>query len=218
MPFPTLPLIFGLSFALSSLGFGQTGEALKVSPEVAAHDFIEVTEAVPGIIVELPYATEHNFFKKRFYKANRCFLRRAVAEKLALVQEDLKTSGLGIKIWDGYRPRSVQWEFWKVMPNPDYVADPKLGSRHNRGAAVDITLVNLKTGKELVMPTAHDDFTPKAASDFSLLPPEILKNRTLLHEAMKKRGFSPLPSEWWHFDADGWEAYPLEDFEPLQAK
>jgi D-alanyl-D-alanine dipeptidase len=104
------------------------------------------------------------------------------------------------------------------MPNPDYVADPKLGSRHNRGAAVDVTLVDIKTGKELPMPTAHDDFTPKAASDFGLLPAELLKNRTLLHEAMKKRGFSPLPSEWWHFDAEGWEAHPLEDFEPLQAK
>ena len=186
-------------------------------PKPSARDLelVEVVTLIPDIVVDLPYATDKNFFKRRFYKENRCFLRRAVVEKLALVQRDLNAQGLGLKLWDGYRPRSVHWEFWKVLPDPDYVADPKEGSRHNRGAAVDCTLVELKTGKELPMPTAHDDFTPRAASDFALLPPALLKNRTLLQEAMKKQGFTPLPSEWWHFDAPGWQAYPLEDVDPF---
>jgi D-alanyl-D-alanine dipeptidase len=174
-------------------------------------EFVEVIKIIPNLVVDLPYASEQNFFKKRFYAANRCFLRRAVAEKLAKVQKSLNAKGLGLKIWDGYRPRRVQWEFWKVVPDPRYVADPKEGSRHNRGAAVDVTLVDLTTGAELPMPTGFDDFSPKAASDFSLLPPLALKNRTLLHEEMRRQGFSPLPSEWWHFDAPGWQQYPLED-------
>lgn len=181
------------------------------TPAAADLEFVEVVTLIPNVLIELPYATEQNFFKKRFYAENRCFLRRGVARRLALVQTDLNTQGLGLKIWDGYRPRRVQWEFWKVMPDTRYVADPKEGSRHNRGAAVDVTLVDLTTGRELPMPTAFDDFTPKAASDFSLLPPELLKNRTLLHAAMKKQGFTPLPTEWWHFDAAGWQQYPLED-------
>nr|WP_256199275.1 M15 family metallopeptidase [Verrucomicrobium spinosum] len=105
----------------------------------------------------------------------------------------------------------MQWEFWKVLPDPRYVADPKEGSRHNRGAAVDVTLVDLTTGLELSMPTGFDDFSPKAASDFPLLPPLAIKHRELLHQAMRRQDFSPLPSEWWHFDAPGWQQYPLED-------
>lgn len=189
-------------------------EEPKTSPAVkeAPTDFVEVIKVIPDVIVDLPYATEKNFFKRRFYKENRCFLRRAVVEKLALVQRDLKSEGLGLKLWDGYRPRSVQYEFWKVLPDPKYVADPKQGSRHNRGAAVDCTLVDLKTGKELVMPTAHDDFTPKAAAHFKLVSPEALKNRKTLQDAMTRHGFQIFDSEWWHFDAPGWEKYPLEDF------
>ena len=199
---------------------GLTGFALihaeAPKPSVRDLEFVEVVTVIPNIVVSLPYATEDNHFKRRFYKANRCFLRRAVVERLALVQRDLNAQGLGLKLWDGYRPRSVQWEFWKVLPDPKYVADPKQGSRHNRGAAVDCTLVDLKSGKELPMPTAHDDFTPKAAADFKLVPAEALKNRTILQEAMTRHGFQIFPSEWWHFDAPGWEAYPLEDFDPWQ--
>ncbi len=173
---------------------------------------MEVIKVIPDVVVDLPYATENNFFKRRFYKENRCFLRRAVVEKLALVQRDLKSDGLGLKLWDGYRPRSVQYEFWKVLPDSRYVADPKQGSRHNRGAAVDCTLIDLKTGQELKMPTAHDDFTPKAGAHFKLVSPEALKNRKLLQDAMTRHGFQIYESEWWHFDAPGWEKYPLEDF------
>ena len=104
------------------------------SSDPRARDFVDVAAFIPGIRVELPYATEQNFFKHRFYASNRCLLRRQVAERLRAAQHDLNTQGLGFKVWDGYRPRSVQWEFWKVMPDEKYVADPRKGSRHNRGA------------------------------------------------------------------------------------
>lgn len=212
--FTRIPLL-ALSFSLLALG----EEKKPAQPSSTAEaEFVEVITLIPNVVVDLPYATEKNFFKKRFYKENRCFLRRGVVEKLALVQQDLNAQGLGLKLWDGYRPRSVQWEFWKVLPDPKYVADPKQGSRHNRGAAVDCTLVDLKTGQELVMPTAHDDFTPKAAADFKLAPPEALKNRQILQQAMTRHGFQIFESEWWHFDAPGWKGYALEDFDPWKAQ
>ena len=210
-------LCCALVFAWSSAGQAPAEDvkpAIKiVQPEEDLAELVEVVELIPNIAIELAYATERNFFKHRFYKSNRCFLRRGVVEKLALVQKDLNDQGLGLKIWDGYRPRSVQWEFWKVVPDPRYVADPREGSRHNRGAAVDLTLIDLKTGQELPMPTGFDDFTPRAAADFALLPAAILRNRSKLREAMVKQGFIPMPSEWWHFDAEGWEKYPLMDIE-----
>lgn len=183
--------------------------------EARPTDFVEVVKAIPNIVIDLRYATEQNFFKKRLYASDRCFLRRAVVEKLALVQKDLNAQGLGLKIWDGYRPLSVQWQLWKVMPDPRYVADPRTGSRHNRGAAIDCTLIDLKTGQELAMPTPFDDFTPKAAAHYPDLPPEVLKNRQTLHDAMRRQGFTPLPTEWWHFDAAGWEKFPISD-EPVK--
>ncbi|QIF02736.1 M15 family metallopeptidase [Roseimicrobium sp. ORNL1] len=178
------------------------------------HEFVEVSSVIPGIVISLPYATEQNFFKKRFYASNTCLLRRSVVDRLAAVQKELGGQGLGLKIWDGYRPRSVQYEFWKTLPDPNYVADPAKGSRHNRGAAVDLTLIDLKTGTELPMPTGYDDFSPKAAADFKLVSPEALKNRALLQQVMVKHGFEIFPSEWWHFDAKGWEEFPLENFSP----
>ena len=186
----------------------------KDTPAKPGHDFVEIKALIPTIVIDLPYATENNFFKKRFYKSQRCLLRREVVEKLAKVQLDLSKQGLGLKIWDGYRPRSVQYEFWKVLPDANYVADPSKGSRHNRGAAVDLTLIDLKTGAELPMPTGYDDFTPKAAADFKLVSPEVKKNRAILQNAMTAHGFEIFPSEWWHFDAAGWEKFELEDFGP----
>lgn len=182
------------------------------SSDPRASDFVDVAAFIPGIRVELPYATEQNFFKHRFYASNRCLLRRQVAERLRAAQHDLNTQGLGLKVWDGYRPRSVQWEFWKVMPDEKYVADPRKGSRHNRGAAVDVTLVDLMTGRELVMPTGFDDFTPKAAADYPQVSPEAKGNRALLQAVMIRHNFDIFPSEWWHFDSRGWERFPIENF------
>ncbi len=175
---------------------------------------IDVKKLAPGIIVEMRYATTNNFTKKKLYPvADECLLCEPAAQRLARVQKTLEKQGLGLKIWDCYRPVSVQWKLWEVVPDPNYVADPKLGSRHNRGASVDLTLVDAK-GNELQMPTEFDEFTEKAHRDYMDLPANARKNRTLLENAMKAEGFLPLPSEWWHFDAPEWSSYALRD-EPL---
>jgi D-alanyl-D-alanine dipeptidase len=119
--------------------------------------------------------------------------------------------GCGLKIFDGFRPLSVQKKMWEVFPHPGYVADPKKGSRHNRGAAVDVTLIRLADGAELPMPTPYDDFTTKAHRNFNELPAEAILNRALLERVMAKHGFIGLPTEWWHFDDNDWERYPILD-------
>ncbi|MCK9564135.1 MAG: M15 family metallopeptidase, partial [Bacteroidales bacterium] len=120
-----------------------------------------------------------------------------------------------------YRPFSVQERFWTLVADERYVGkprrdsqgDPLEGSRHNRGAAVDVSLVNLASGEELAMPTDYDDFSERAAADYGDLSAEVIANRKILTDAMAAHGFTVLPSEWWHFDAEGWEEYPLLDIE-----
>src|SRR5690606_6338301 len=126
-------------------------------------------------------------------------------------QEDLAKRGFGLRVFDGYRPYAVTEKMWERYRNPDYVADPKFGSRHNRGCAVDVTLVSLATGKAVAMPTGYDEFSEKAAADFADLPEEIIENRTLLVATMSRHGFEVLSSEWWHFDFRGWEKFELMD-------
>jgi D-alanyl-D-alanine dipeptidase len=169
-----------------------------------------------GIALDLRYATTNNFMHEKLYPVAKAYLRAPAAQALADVERDLAGEGLGVKVFDAYRPYSVTVKMWEPIKNPDYVADPKKGSRHNRGAAVDLTLIDRKTGKELAMPTGFDDFTPRARNDFNDLPAEAIANRAKLREAMVRHGFDPLPSEWWHFDFRGWERFELMDV-PLEA-
>ena len=112
------------------------------------------------------------------------------------VQEELAERGLGLRVFDGYRPYRVTEKMWERYEDPDYVADPKFGSRHNRGCAVDVTLISLATGKPLAMPTGYDEFTERAAAAYADLPKEVIENRTLLRDVMSRHGFEMLPSEW----------------------
>jgi zinc D-Ala-D-Ala dipeptidase len=171
--------------------------------------------ATLGIPLDIRYATTNNFMKTQLYPVAKAYLRAPAARSLVEVNRELATRGLGIKVFDAYRPYRVTVAMWEPIKNPDYVADPAKGSRHNRGAAVDLTLVDLQTGAELPMPTPYDDFTPRAHHDFAGLPPDAIHNRTLLREVMNKHGFDPLPSEWWHYDFRGWEKYELMDV-PLE--
>ncbi|HEX6097179.1 MAG TPA: M15 family metallopeptidase [Thermoanaerobaculia bacterium] len=164
-----------------------------------------------GIPLDIRYATPNNFMKRTLYPSAKAYLRAPAAQALAEVQRELAAQGVGIKVFDAYRPYAVTVAMWEPIKNPDYVADPKKGSRHNRGAAVDLTLIDLKTGAELAMPTPYDDFTPRAAQAFNDLPADVLANRALLNGVMVKHGFDPLPSEWWHFDFRGWERFDLLD-------
>jgi D-alanyl-D-alanine dipeptidase len=151
-----------------------------------------------------------------------------VVTALAKVQKELSAMGFGLKIFDGYRPLSVQKKFWDAVADifPDeneralYVANPKIGSKHNRGAAVDITLIDLVTGKEFEMPSGYDEFSEKAYRDYSKMTINSRKNCKLLELIMKKHGFDGAYSEWWHFDFNGWEKYPIFDviFNDLEKK
>ncbi|HEY9614198.1 M15 family metallopeptidase [Allocoleopsis sp.] len=171
---------------------------------------IDIRSVNPKIALDIRYATTNNFLKQKLYSAARCVLRGAAARRLSQVQQDLEKQGLGLKVYDCYRPLSVQKLMWKVKPDSRYVANPAQGSRHNRGAAVDITLVD-RNGKELEMPTSFDDFTERAHRNYSGASAQAKKNSKLLENAMKKYGFIPLATEWWHFDAPGWDNYALLD-------
>ncbi len=191
---------------------------LMLSPILASaqrpDDLVNIKELDSTIVVDLKYATADNFLHDTLYSANICLLRRAVAERLVKVHWLLQAEGLGLKIWDGYRPLSVQKKMWEKIPDPRYVADPARGSNHNRGAAVDVTLVD-RSGNELEMPTKFDDFSIAASSDYPHVSESARKNRTRLHQAMRSQGFQPTPSEWWHFNAHDCKKYPILDV-PLE--
>lgn len=183
---------------------------LLTASSLAAQTMVEIGKN-DGMVIDLRYTTAENFFKTAFYPRNaRALLRPETAAKLAKVQAELKTQGLGLKIWDAYRPLSVQRAMWKTLPDARYVADPSKGGRHNRGAALDLTLVDAN-GKELAMPTPHDEFSEKAGAHFKLVPPEIFKNRQKLQQVMTKHGFAIYDPEWWHFDDADWQKYEAMD-------
>lgn len=173
-------------------------------------DLVDLQTINPHILIDIRYATSNNFTGRPVYSRAKCYLRRKVALKLDAIQKRLEKIRLGLKVFDGYRPLSVQKLFWDYCPDVRFVAPPEIGSRHNRGAAVDLTLVN-KEGEELKMPTQFDDFTAKAHRDYERLPKEVLYNRTLLESVMQEQGFIPVPTEWWHFDDAEGERYPIED-------
>jgi D-alanyl-D-alanine dipeptidase len=184
-------------------------EPVAARADVAADPIVEVADIDPRIVIDLRYATSDNFTNQVLYPSDmRCQLRESVARRLSRVQDRLVAAGLGLKIYDGLRPLAVQRTMWEIMPDPRYVADPAKGSRHNRGAAVDVTLVDLD-GNELEMPTAYDDFTEAAHRDFAGCTEAAARHRALLEEAMFAEGFTGLATEWWHFDAPNWREYPL---------
>lgn len=177
-------------------------------------ELVDLARAVPNLLLDLRYAGPDNFMKRPLYPVARAFLRRPAAEALREAQRELEDRDLGLKVFDAYRPYSVTRLMWEPYKNPDFVADPAKGSRHNRGCAVDVTLVD-RGGNELSMPTAYDDFTSHARHDYQDLPEESRRNRVLLREVMERHGFVALPSEWWHYDYRGWERFELLDL-PLE--
>lgn len=186
-------------------------------------ELVDIAAIDPTVRVDIRYATSDNFTGVAVYPVARCLLRGDAARRLARVHKALAARGLGLKVWDCYRPFSVQRRLWQLVPDSRYVAQPVAaangtpveGSKHNRGAAVDVTLVQAD-GSELEMPTEYDDFSPRAHRGDETASPAARRNSAVLERAMAAAGFAPLPTEWWHFDAPGWERYPLSD-EPLAA-
>jgi D-alanyl-D-alanine dipeptidase len=165
---------------------------------------VPVERYVPGVVVELRYATKNNITGKRLYDRNaRCMLDVDTAKMLGSVQASLKTHGVGLKVWDAYRPKRVQLQLWNAAPKADFVVDPRLWySKHSSGRAVDVTLVDLKTGKERKMPSDFDDFSEKSRAFYLGPDREIRENLVLLQKVMKDAGFRRINSEWWHFAND----------------
>ena len=183
---------------------------LRTVAEDPSKELVALQEVVPGISLDIRYATSDNFMREQLYPVAKALLRRPAAESLVEVQQDLEERGLGLKVFDAYRPYEVTERMWEPVQNPGYVADPAKGSRHNRGCAVDLTLVD-RNGEELLMPTGFDDFTERAGRYYKDLPEEAIRNRDLLREVMEARGFVALETEWWHYDYQGWERFELLD-------
>ena len=183
-------------------------------PPVYDYDTTQWTEIVrldSTIRLDLRYATDNNFMETTIYDCGRCFYRPQVARALLAVHQDLKARGLGLKMYDCYRPGPYQQRLWDVLPDPRYVANPKRGSLHSRGAAADLTIVDLTTGEELDMGAGYDDFRVEAYTTTTDLPAPAPANRRLFQAAMRKHGFGTIRTEWWHFNFLG-PRQPLSDW------
>ncbi|MEO6133983.1 MAG: M15 family metallopeptidase [Ginsengibacter sp.] len=173
---------------------------------------LNVRENIPSIILDLRYATTNNFMHEKLYPPVKAtFMRKPAVDSLKKVVEYLKEKGYGLKIFDAYRPYSITEKMWEKVKDDRYAADPAKGSGHNRGASIDLTLVDLKTGKEVQMPTGFDNFSDTAHQSFMNLDSAILKNRNVLKTAMEKFRFIALSTEWWHFYLPNSSSYELLD-------
>ena len=185
----------------------------KLIEEDSTQKLINLEELIPGIKLDIKYSTDDNFLGKSVYDTAMAFLRLPAAYALLGVEKELEKNNIGLKIFDAYRPYSVTVAFYENYKDTTFVASAWRGSRHNRGCAVDLTLIDLKSGKELEMPTAFDDFTERAYSNYSNLPAGVINNRNLLKSVMEKHGFINYEYEWWHFDFGGWKNYELLDMD-----
>ncbi|WP_291866469.1 M15 family metallopeptidase [Maribacter sp.] len=172
---------------------------LKFLAGIPDSTFVRLADYSEDFAYDLRYATENNFLKAKVYDCAECYTRVKTAKALIKANTEFKKRGVKIKFFDCYRPNYVQYKMWKIVPNPQYVANPVKGSIHNKGGAVDITLVTLE-GEELDMGTDFDFFGKKAYHDNYNLPKNILDNRKLLKETMEKYGFWSIRTEWWHYN------------------
>src|SRR6187549_4088093 len=173
-------------YGLKPTNYAEYQATVKVNPN---KELIDLEKFVPGLVLDIRYATTNNFTKEKIYNLSKAYARKPVAEALKKVQLELKAKGLGIKIFDAYRPYKATVKFYEVYGDTTYVASPYKGSRHNRGCALDLTAINLKTGEELQMPTGFDSFQKAAWPTTPVVDPEIRNNRTLLINVMEKHGF-----------------------------
>ena len=209
---------------LPAIMFAQSGLDELVNPK----------DLIPDIAIDLRYSTPNHSFLNipnkgnillpKFYTCNETLVLLKLANALKLAQDYLRTvtlhnnkeypKGIGIKIWDGYRPRAIQYLFFEIYPNPTYIADPASGSMHNRGGAIDVTLIDLSTGEELEMPTLFDDFSEAASLSYTNLTQEVINNRDLLKYAMSTVAhLNTYSAEWWHYNLSDASSYPLQDFQ-----
>lgn len=173
--------------------------------------FVNLKEYSKNFAYDMKYATEDNFLKAKVYDCAECYLRLKTVKALIAANEDFLKQGLRIKLFDCYRPLDIQKRMWKIFSNPKYVADPEKGSIHNRGGAVDLTLID-SDGNELDMGTDFDHFGIEASHNYKKLENQVLQNRKILRETMQKHQFRIFDSEWWHYDLNNASAYKLSNF------
>jgi D-alanyl-D-alanine dipeptidase len=176
-------------------------------------NLVELTELSKTIKLDIRYATADNFVGRPVYTEARAFLQRPAAEALIKVHAKLRDKGLGIVVFDAYRPWTVTKLFWDVVPEDKrkFVADPAKGSKHNRGCAVDLSIYEIKTGRLLPMPSGYDEFTERASPNYKGGTDEERANREMLRRQMEAEGFTVNPNEWWHFDYKDWQDYAIYD-------
>ena len=182
----------------------ETGPFLKP-------DLVELIKLDPTLRLDIRYATANNFLGRPVYREARAFLQRPAAEALVRANKALRKKGYGLLIFDGYRPWSVTKTFWDATPEDkkQFVADPSQGSRHNRGCAVDLSLFDLKTGKEVKMPGEYDEMSERSHINYQGGTKEERRLRDLLRAAMEAEGFAVYEPEWWHYDYKDWKQYPI---------
>ncbi len=214
--------IFSLTVSLLILLTGQgctcrTDSLTSPPPDMAAPsykaDLVEIVKVIPDAKTDIRYATTNNFIGKKVYPDARAFLLRPPTDALIAVSAELREKGYGLIVYDAYRPWSVTLIFWNLTA-PDkkqFVAIPCEGSVHNRGYAIDLGLYDLKTGKELEMPSDFDEMNEKAYPDYQGGTESSRRNRDLLRNVMESHGFTVHPCEWWHFNYKGWEKQPVMD-------
>lgn len=209
---PRPPLALSVLFLILSFqALAQYGPPKE--PNKREAKLVELITLDPTIKLDIRYATEDNFVGKKVYPEARAFLQKPAAKAVAKVHKKLRERGLGLVIFDGYRPWSITKLFWEVTSEDKrkFVANPAKGSKHNRGCAVDLSIFDLKTGQLLDMPSGYDEFTERASPDYTGGTAEQTANRELLRNLMEDAGFTVNPNEWWHFDYKDWEKYAIYD-------
>jgi D-alanyl-D-alanine dipeptidase len=199
-----------LIFMLAALLHAQQGPPHEAGP-FRQPDLVELVRMNSTLRLDIRYATKNNFLGHPVYKEARAFLQRPAAEALARVNHALRQKGYGLIVFDGYRPWSVTKAFWDATPEDkkQFVADPQKGSRHNRGCAVDLTMFDLSTGREVRMPSEYDEMTERSHINYQCATPEAKSMREMLRAAMEAEGFNVYEPEWWHYDYKDWKQYPI---------
>jgi zinc D-Ala-D-Ala dipeptidase len=193
----------------------------KESGKFLTSDLVDIAKLEPSIKLDIRYATSNNFLGRPVYSQARALLQRPAAKAVQRAHKALLQRGYGLMITDAYRPWSVTRIFWEASTPEQqaagFVTNPRQGSRHNRGCAVDITLYDLKTGKEVAMPSPVDEMSERASPSYSGGDAEARRLRDLLRKEMEAAGFKVLENEWWHFDYQDWQKYRIQDkpFEEL---
>ncbi len=193
--------LFFVVFLLWNISSKAQNEAYTtpVKQAIADTSFVNLKDFSTDFVYDMKYATEDNFLKAKVYDCAECVLRMKTVKALIAANNDFKKKGFRIKLYDCYRPLSIQKRMWEIVSNPNYVADPKKGSIHNRGGAVDISIVDAN-GKEVDMGTPFDFFGIEASHDYANFSKEIKSNRKFLKKIMIKNGFNSFDSEWWHYN------------------